>query len=109
MANFAPDNGPALRKGESWLKSGHSRSRIAPPSTCFRIKTFPRRIIVLDNRDVHINRENVEFESGLIPEALVLIEGHQRFNVALYMQATGRLNPEIDVREHGNICRHNSR
>ncbi len=59
---------------------------------------FPAPIIILDNKDGHIRagRGNVSAREEL-PEAYVLIEGHRRFNMALYLQQTGRLKPVTQV------------
>jgi hypothetical protein len=53
---------------------------------------FPAPIIVLDNRDNHIQGlESVpKWEKGL-PASFLLIEGHRRFNMALFLQSQGRL------------------
>ena len=96
-ANFAPDNEACLAKGRELVEEWPFNKPYRTVEYMLSHRDFPTPIVVLDNRDTHINRENVEFESDIIPEALVLIEGHRRFNIALYLQVTGRLNPEIDV------------
>ena len=96
-ANFAPDNDACLSKGREIVDEWPFNEPYPTADYMLSHRDFPTPIIVLDNRDAHINRETVEFERNLIPEALVLIEGHRRFNIALYLQATGRLNPEVDV------------
>lgn len=58
---------------------------------------FPAPIIVLDNRDGHINPETVEFDYQALPKGYVLIEGHRRFNIALYLHSTKRLKPEVHL------------
>jgi len=35
--------------------------------------------------------------SQTLPAAYVLMEGHRRFNIGLYLQSTRRLNPLVDV------------
>jgi hypothetical protein len=57
-------------------------------------KDFPAPIIVLDNRNGHVKPE---FAYQVVPAAHVLMEGHRRFNIGLYLQTTGRLNPNVDV------------
>jgi hypothetical protein len=37
---------------------------------------FPAPIIVLDNRDGHINRNTVQYACQELPAAYVLMEGH---------------------------------
>ncbi|MGB8401483.1 hypothetical protein [Bradyrhizobium sp.] len=58
---------------------------------------FPTPIIILDNRDGHINSNTVQHAYENLPAAYVLIEGHRRFNIALYLQKTGRLKPQVYV------------
>jgi hypothetical protein len=52
---------------------------------------FPAPIIVLDNRDGHLS------EPEDVPAAHILIEGHKRFNRALYLHSTKRLNPTVSI------------
>ena len=96
-ANFAPDNEACLAQGRYLVEEWPHKEPYRIAEYMLSHRDFPTPIIVLGNRDAHINRETVEFEWNLIPEALVLIEGHRRFNIALYLQVTGRLKPEIDV------------
>ena len=58
---------------------------------------FPAPIVVLDNRDEHINPNTVEFFYQALPAASVLMEGHRRFNIALYLHTTKRLKPEVQL------------
>lgn len=58
---------------------------------------FPAPIIVLDNRDSHINPETVEFDYQSLPEGYVLMEGHRRFNIALHLHSARRLKPEVHL------------
>jgi hypothetical protein len=59
---------------------------------------FPSPIIVLDNRVGHIRRDypNVS-RAQMIPDAFVLIEGHLRFNLGLYLASKGDLGHEVDI------------
>ncbi|MEZ0001616.1 hypothetical protein [Sinorhizobium fredii] len=52
---------------------------------------FPTPIIVLDHRDGHLPTTRG------VPSAYLLIEGHRRFNMALYLQKKGRLAPTVTV------------
>jgi hypothetical protein len=53
---------------------------------------FPSPIIVLDNRDGHLSGlQSVPTWERNIPASFVLIEGHRRFNMALFLAAQGRL------------------
>lgn len=58
---------------------------------------FPAPVVVLDNRDGHINEGTVEYARQALPAAYVLIEGHRRFNIALYLYTTKRLSPVVHV------------
>jgi hypothetical protein len=57
-------------------------------------RDFPAPLIILDNRDGHVAPE---FAYQALPSAYVLMEGHRRFNIGLYLQMTGRLNPNVNV------------
>jgi hypothetical protein len=56
---------------------------------------FPSPIIVLDNRDGFLKSQPQAFRQ--IPASYVLIEGHRRFNIALYLQSKGLLRPTVHV------------
>ena len=58
---------------------------------------FPAAIIVMDNRDGHLGKRNLAEEWQSLPTAYVLIEGHNRFNISLYLESTGRLRPTVKV------------
>lgn len=51
---------------------------------------FPVPPIVLDNSDGHIARHAKNQREKDAPPGIILVEGHRRFNMALYLQATGR-------------------
>lgn len=57
---------------------------------------FPTPIIILDNRDDHVRTDPSE-PWNCIPIGYVLMEGHRRFNLALHLQRTGRLKPEVGI------------
>lgn len=59
---------------------------------------FPSPIIVLDNRSGHLRQDyfNV-YGVPSIPDAFLLIEGHRRFNLGLYLASTGGLAPFVQV------------
>jgi hypothetical protein len=58
---------------------------------------FPAPVLILDNRDGHVSIPAGEYELDTLPTGYVLVEGHGRFNMALYLHRTGRLRPEVDV------------
>jgi hypothetical protein len=59
---------------------------------------FPRPIIVLDNRDGHLRKGIPPVpESENLPASYLLIEGHRRFQMGLYLQSKGELNPKVEL------------
>jgi hypothetical protein len=58
-------------------------------------KKFPQPIVMLDNRDGHLVRE---YEGAWrVPSAYILIEGHLRLNIAVYLQSEGLFAPTSDA------------
>lgn len=59
---------------------------------------FPQPIVILDNRDGHLEqgRGGVPPNED-IPREYVLIEGHRRFNISLYLNHTGQIKPSVKV------------
>lgn len=55
---------------------------------------FPVPIILLDNRDGHLSELD---PLSIVPSGFVLIEGHRRFNIALYLHEIGRLRAFVQV------------
>jgi hypothetical protein len=61
-------------------------------------RRFPRPIIVLDNRDGHLCKGVPPVpESEDLPASYLLIEGHRRFQMGLYLQAKGELDPTVEL------------
>jgi hypothetical protein len=59
---------------------------------------FPTPIIVLDNRDGHLVPGKPPVPPYCnIPPAYVLVEGHRRFNMALYLSSVGRFVPTTHI------------
>ena len=59
---------------------------------------FPTPIIILDNCDGHLVSGVPPVPSNeQLPAAFVLVEGHRRFNLALYLQSIGKMRDEVDV------------
>ena len=58
---------------------------------------FPEPIIVLDNRDDHIQRNYDHWKSNKIPDAYVLMEGHLRFNLFLYLHNKGQFTTTAQI------------
>lgn len=59
--------------------------------------TFPVSIICLDNRDGHLTDKNSRPSELNPPPGLILIEGHRRFNMALFLLEQNRLKSEFVV------------
>lgn len=51
----------------------------------------PASLIIMDNRDGHVNHEYSASETALIPNTYFLVEGHKRFCVCMALQGTGKL------------------
>lgn len=67
---------------------------------------FPAPIIVLDNRDDHIKGlDGVPGWERDFPASFLLIEGHRRFNMALFLQFQGRLVEKLKVWQMTYISR----
>ena len=77
---YLSDPGNWLGTGPHWL-ADNMREHLR----------FPVPIIVLDNRDSHIPADKS------LPSALVLIEGHRRFAIALHLLATNKFAAEIEL------------
>lgn len=62
-------------------------------------RDFPTPIIVLDNRDGHLEiaEPRPPKWAPVFPKALILIEGHRRLNMGLYLSAIGRLKPFVKI------------
>lgn len=59
---------------------------------------FPAPIIVLDNADGHLKPGRPPVPAyHRLPAAHVLVEGHRRFDIALYLHATGDLPDLVSV------------
>jgi hypothetical protein len=102
--NFNPDNCDCLKKGEEMVE--HWEFDRPYPTFAYMLEheDFPAPLIILDNRDYHVNSKTVRYRSDALPKGYVLIEGHRRFNIGLYLQRIGRLKPEVDVWLMKNIA-----
>jgi hypothetical protein len=94
---FSPDNGECLEKGWQLVERPMLNQQLYPTAAYMLAhKNFPTPIIVLDNRDGHLAADKATAWDRL-PNTLVLIEGHRRFNIGLYLHKTGRLNASVHV------------
>lgn len=76
-------------------RKGEELSKLKPPFLPYVPRymlehlRFPEPIIVLDNRDGHHNPDYPgEFP---LPSAYILIEGHTRLNVGVYLESIGKI------------------
>ena len=95
--NFKPDNEQCAEHGR------HLASLVKPPfeyrTAIFMLehRTFPSPIIVLDNRDGHMDRPDLYHRTDVLPTGYVLIEGHRRFNLALHLHRAHHICPTLPV------------
>jgi hypothetical protein len=101
-SDFKNDNRPALDQGK--FICGAHPTRQWPHGDIWLVKymrdnrTFPVPIIVLDNHDGHLKRvKGAPNWAKVLPSALILIEGHTRLNVGLYLSSIDELNEPIEL------------
>jgi hypothetical protein len=87
-SDFKAKNDGALRKGKELVKLDAGWMPYVSKYMLEHFR-FPAPIIVLDNRDGHHNADYPNEKK--LPASYVLVEGHTRFNVGIYMQSIGRL------------------
>ncbi|WP_161855855.1 hypothetical protein [Bradyrhizobium sp. CCBAU 051011] len=92
-SDFKAENAGALEKGEELVNLKPDWMPYVPKYMLEHSK-FPAPIIVLDNQDGHHDKEYPKQHD--LPSAYVLVEGHTRFNVGIYLQSAGKLN-QADV------------
>lgn len=57
--------------------------------------TFPVPPVILDNQDDHLSLNPAAHMP--LPAAILLVEGHRRFNIANYLAHEGRLRQSVPV------------
>lgn len=88
-SEYRIENAGALQKGEELVTSSpHMRSYVS--EYMLEHRRFPAPIVILDNRDGHHNRDYPD--QIALPDSLILMEGHLRFNVGLYLDSIGKLD-----------------
>jgi hypothetical protein len=88
--NFEEDNNECQEHGRYLIEDVLKEYRYKTALYMLEHGDFPAPIIVLDNRDGHLLQRD-------LPPAYILIEGHRRFNMSLYLHSIGRLRPSVDV------------
>lgn len=59
---------------------------------------FPSPIIVLDNRDGILSKtKSIPEREQNLPHGLILIEGHQRHQIGMYLQSVDRLKDSVQM------------
>jgi hypothetical protein len=94
--DFDPENTECWQKGRQLIDEATPGWVYKTAVYMLEHGNFPAPIIILDNRDNHLKKYQ-EAKRDRIPAEYILIEGHRRFNLALYLQRTNRLRPNISV------------
>jgi hypothetical protein len=58
-------------------------------------RKFPQPIVILDNRDGHLQKEYEDADR--VPPGYILIEGHVRLNIGSYLQSIGAFGPTFEA------------
>ncbi len=95
---FSPDNEKCKAQGKYLIDGRPEAARYPTARYMVENVDFPTPIIVLDNRDGHLVQGVLPTSAwSRLPPAFILIEGHRRFNMALYLVAVGRFVPTVNV------------
>ncbi len=86
-SDFKAENEGALQKGEELVNSMPGWTPYVARYMLEHFR-FPTPIIVLDNRDGHHNADYPE--EGQLLVSYILVEGHTRFNVGVYLESIGK-------------------
>jgi hypothetical protein len=89
-SDFMPNNAGAIAKGKELCTDRSFGSLYRTAQYMLDNRRFPEPIIVLDNRDGHHNADYPE--EFALPSGYILIEGHSRFNIGLYLHVEGLMH-----------------
>ncbi|MBB5050053.1 hypothetical protein HNQ36_000001 [Afipia massiliensis] len=93
--NFHPAQAGCIEQGRK-LVTEEQFGQLYPTGVYMKAhKNFPAPIIVLDNRDGHLNVDYPPIWD--VPACFALIEGHSRFSIASYLRSIGGLGHSVDV------------
>jgi hypothetical protein len=96
--NWSEDHAECLEQGCDLVEKHHPAWEYPTVRYLLEHGDFPTPIVVLDNRDGHLKQGQGDVpEWEALPETYILIEGHRRFNIALYLHATQRIQPSVSV------------
>jgi hypothetical protein len=93
--DFDPEHTSGLRYG--YHQCHNNEFGIIAPLAKYMMEfgRFPEPIVILDNQDGHLQKEYDDADR--VPTGFVLIEGHTRLDVGLYLQSTGKFGPTFDA------------
>ncbi|GHA88680.1 hypothetical protein GCM10009069_09600 [Algimonas arctica] len=101
-SRFREDNTPALDQGK--FICGDHPSRKWPFDKIWLEKfmraeaSFPSPIICLDNRNGHLARlQDVPAIDKSLPNEMILVEGHTRLNIGLYLQSIDAMATKVEI------------
>ncbi|WP_027515980.1 hypothetical protein [Bradyrhizobium sp. WSM1417] len=92
--DFRDEHVKTLNRGK-WLVEGKEMGPYRTARYMLEHRTFPFPIVVLDNRNGGVN--GLHARSREFPKAYMLVEGHRRFSMALFLARTGRISPTVPV------------
>lgn len=96
--DFDPNNQECHEHGDYLINSNELGGKYPTAIYMDQHGDFPTPIIVLDNRDGHLEHEAGSMSMCRdIPHAYILIEGHRRFDMALYLESVGRFVCETSI------------
>lgn len=101
-SNYEKDNQSALDQGK--FICGDHPSRHWPSDEIWLVKymrnenSFPVPPIILDNHNGHLeDTEASPIWAKTLPQELILIEGHTRLNIGLYLSSINELSEPIEL------------
>ena len=89
--NFNENPARAIDYGRSYCNEPHKKYVV---KYMIDNGTFPSPIIVLDNRENHLLNNP---DANNIPQALILVEGHSRHEIGLYLNTINKMNNYVDI------------
>jgi hypothetical protein len=96
QADYHPAVEDRVDAGRGWVDQANER-HWQLPSLMVTYRDFPAPIIVLDNLDGHVTRDEEEARREGMPKGLLLIEGHNRLDVASYLLTIEQFKPVVKV------------
>jgi hypothetical protein len=92
---FDPEHKDCLRAGHDLCHKNEFGHVLPLAVYIMENKRYPQPIVILDNRDGHLQ---VEYEfASRVPPGYILIEGHFRLNIGLYLLSKDAFGPNFDA------------